>query len=217
MLQLERQKWAEGAITIAGIDEAGRGPLAGPVVAGAVVFDQSFIERELSLRFSGLTDSKKLSAKKREQFFALLTECDCVQVGVGICNAEEVDSINILQATLKAMRIAVESLPLIPDYALVDGDKMAELPCPASTIIKGDSLSISIAAGSVIAKVTRDRMMRAFHDQYPEYGFDSHKGYGSKKHIEALFLHGPSPIHRKSFRPVREAALAQDWIRSRSK
>jgi len=206
LLQHERHYWDSGIKRIAGVDEAGRGPLAGPVVAASVVFEQDFLKSEENGSLRGLTDSKLLTEKKRESFFTLLTGCDRVFIGVGMSGVDEIDSINILKATHLAMARSLSSLPFLPDLALVDGLPVRGLPCPSVAIVRGDSASLSIAAASIIAKVTRDRLMREYDLRYPGYGFAQHKGYGSKNHMMALFELGPSPLHRITFRPVHEAA-----------
>ena len=205
MLHYEHSALAEGHQNIAGIDEAGRGPLAGSVVASAVILPKTFLKGKLPSAWDGLNDSKKISPKKREYFFTLLTEhLDC-HIGVGEADAKEIDEINILQATYCAMRRAVENLPSAPDFLLVDGRPVPLLPKPSENIIKGDSKSLSIAAASVIAKVTRDHQIEEADKLYPQYGFAQHKGYGTKKHLEALKAYGPCPIHRMTFRPVRDS------------
>jgi ribonuclease HII len=192
----ERQIQKDGFARIAGVDEAGRGPLAGPVVAAAVVLPASF-------SVAGVTDSKKLSAKKRETLYeAIYTEAD--GVGVGIVDAGEIDRINILRASLLAMAKAVDALAMAPDYLLIDGTFQIESPLPQKAITKGDSLSISIAAASIIAKVTRDRLMADYHILYPEYNFGKHKGYPTKAHRDAIKIHGCCPIHRKTFKGAKE-------------
>jgi len=206
LLRYERQYWEKGYERLAGVDEAGRGPLAGPVLAAAVVFDRSYAESEEKGTLAGLTDSKKLSATRREFFFELLNTSSYVEIGVGIADIAEIDDLNILRATHVAMARAIHELPALPDYALVDGLSVEGLPCTSTAIVGGDSRSLSIAAGSVVAKVLRDRRMRELDVQYPQYGFARHKGYGSKAHVRALFEHGPCPVHRRTFRPVREAA-----------
>ncbi len=205
LLEYEGRLWSKGLISIAGVDEAGRGPLAGPVVAAAVILDRNFAESQYSSILDGLTDSKKLTASKREHFFAILSESPSAECSVGMSDHDEIDSINILQATYLAMERAVSGLGKLPEHVLVDGLPVSGLPSDSTAIVKGDSLSLSIAAASIIAKVTRDRMMVQFHEKYPVYGFDSHKGYGSKRHMQSLLEHGPCPIHRRSFRPVKEA------------
>ncbi|NOY52400.1 MAG: ribonuclease HII [Deltaproteobacteria bacterium] len=192
---LEREVYRAGFSRIAGIDEAGRGPLAGPVVAAAVILPgECMIPR--------LTDSKKLSPSLRDQLFPLIQK-KAVAWGIGICDAGLIDRINILEATRCAMKKAVEALQPAPDYLLIDAVRIQD-PTPQKGIIKGDLLSHSIAAASVIAKVTRDRLMAGFHQRYPEYNFQKHKGYGTLEHRKILQERGPCPIHRKTFRGVRE-------------
>ncbi len=205
LLEYEEGLWAKGLMRVAGVDEAGRGPLAGPVVACALVFDPGFARTAKDGVLSGLTDSKQLSESKRDHFFEFLERSDSVEFALGSAAPEEIDQINILQATYRAMERSVKGLGSLPDHVLVDGLPVKGLPCKSTSIVKGDSKSLSIAAASVIAKVTRDRIMQQLHEQYPVYGFDSHKGYGSKRHVQALLEHGPSPVHRTSFRPVKEA------------
>lgn len=176
---------------IAGIDEAGRGPLAGPVAAGAVILPEN-------CRILYLNDSKKLSASKRDELFDEIKE-KAVAYGVGIVSPERIDEINILQATLEAMEEAVKAMDIEPDMLLIDALTIPALPYKQTGIVKGDAKSVSIAAASIIAKVTRDRIMMDIDKIYPEYGFASHKGYGSKAHIEALKKYGPCPVHRKTF------------------
>ena len=179
---------------VCGVDEAGRGPLAGPVIAAAVIFEKGRIPK-------GLDDSKKLSAPVREKFYAQIYDF-AVAVGVGEASVDEIDLVNIRQATHLAMARAVRSLAPAPAFALVDGNDAPALPCPCETIIGGDGRSVSIAAASIIAKVTRDRMMAALHEIHPEYGWASNKGYGTEAHLLALKRHGPTPYHRRSFAPV---------------
>ncbi len=204
MLRYEQECWARGLTRIAGVDEAGRGPLAGPVVAAAFVFSRTVAETGFQGDLARLTDSKKLSEPQREAFFALLTGRDGLAFGVGVSTVEEIDRFNILQATYMAMRRAVLALPSLPEHILVDGRPVPGLPAPATAIVGGDALSLSIAAASVIAKVTRDRLMLELDRRYPPYGFARHKGYGTARHIQALLDYGPIPQHRRSFRPVRE-------------
>lgn len=189
----ERKLNSAGYKSIAGIDEAGRGPLAGPVVAAAVILKTySFRER--------IDDSKKLSPKKREKAYKEIMNKSIV--GVGIVDEKTIDRINIYQATKKAMEEALSCLEEYPGYVIVDGNMRLSTRCPLKCIPGGDSKSISIAAASIVAKVTRDSIMYEYDGSYPEYGFAKHKGYGTKSHIEALKKHGPSPIHRRTFRPV---------------
>jgi len=195
-LLFEKKLRQQNIALIAGIDEAGRGPLAGPVVAAAVILPETF-------DLPGLTDSKKLSAKKREQLFKPIRQ-QALAVGVGFVHAPQVDEINILQATIRAMCMAVARLKIAPQHLLIDGITPLPLSIAQQTIKKGDSRSLSVAAASVIAKVVRDRMMVVYDRRYPEYGFAGHKGYGSVKHRELIAQHGPCPLHRKSFAGVRE-------------
>lgn len=182
---------------IAGVDEAGRGPLAGPVVAAAVILDD--------LRpIAGLADSKKLSPARRERLFDEI-RAKALCCAVAEASVEEIDRLNILQATLLAMRRAVEGLRLKPAKVLVDGNRLPPLPMLAEAIVKGDSKVAAISAASILAKVTRDRWCAQYHLDYPAYGFDGHKGYGTAEHLAALRLHGPCPQHRKSFAPVAES------------
>ena len=196
MLYFEKLACSQGYRAVAGIDEAGRGPLAGPVVAAAVILPEGLL-------IDGVTDSKKLTAAKREALFDRIMQA-ALSVGVGVSDAALVDTVNILQATLRAMEGAVAELSVTPDCLLIDGISRTALKLPQRTIKKGDSLSCSIAAASIIAKVTRDRLMEAFDREYPGYGFASHKGYGAQTHLEAIRLLGPSPIHRLTFRGVKE-------------
>lgn len=195
MLTFEREAIDNGFVRVAGIDEAGRGPLAGPVVASAVVLPAGFDG-------DGLTDSKALTEKKREIWFERIM--NGAEVGIGIVSHETIDEINILQATRLAMRLAALELSPLPDMLLIDGNQPIVWDGRQKTIVKGDSLSLSISAGSVIAKVSRDRMMKEYSKEYPGYGFEKHKGYPSAYHKEQIALIGPSPIHRKSFRGVKE-------------
>lgn len=208
LLRHEADALATGHSRVAGVDEAGRGPLAGPVVAGAVVFlwpDPSKIS--YPSEFEGLTDSKKLSETKRELFFERLHDSQIALYGVGIVDAGEIDSLNILRATHLAMKRALLDLPELPPFALVDGLPVKGLPCEHEAIVKGDANSLSISAASIVAKVTRDRIMKTLHKQFPAYGFAQHKGYGTKAHLSALREYGPSPAHRMSFKPVAQLEL----------
>ncbi|RMD65146.1 MAG: ribonuclease HII [Alphaproteobacteria bacterium] len=195
-LHFERQARQRGFRTVAGIDEAGRGPLAGPVVAAAVVLPERF-------ELPGLTDSKKLTERQRERLFPLIRR-QARAIGVGILDAGEIDRRNILQATLEAMRLAVTRLREPADFLLVDGISRVPLETKQLPLKKGDSRSLSVAAASVVAKVVRDRMMLGYDRKYPGYGFAGHKGYGSAAHREAIARLGPSPIHRLTFGGVRE-------------
>ena len=188
-----------GYVHIAGIDEAGRGSLAGPVVSAAVILPDSF-------DIDGVDDSKKLSHKKRSELFPRIQDA-AQAVGVGIVDAPTIDRINILQASLQSMAMAVADLSVSPDYLLVDGIYAISSPLPQKTLTKGDSRSISIAAASIIAKVTRDRLMFAYDKLYPQYGFEKHKGYPTQAHKEAVRQFGCSPIHRKSFKGVKETLV----------
>lgn len=198
-LRYESELRANGHTLIAGIDEAGRGPLAGPVSAAAVILPEKFC-------LIGLNDSKKLSAKRRDQLFDAITTRDDIFWSVVLVDAAEIDEINILRATHAAMARAFAGLPVKADAALIDGLPVKGFPAPQRALVKGDSLSLSIAAASILAKVTRDRLMIDFGREYPHYGFESHKGYGTKQHLVALEQHGPCPLHRRSFRPITELA-----------
>ncbi len=204
ILLYENKAWKSGFSFVAGVDEAGRGPLAGPVVAAALIFDKDFLSNGVPPELIGLTDSKALSEKKRDHFFEILTNHPSVKFGVGISDAKEIDQINILQATYKAMARALENLPEIAQFALVDGNPAKGLPCPSENIVKGDSWSLSISAASVIAKVTRDKMVYELDKLHPEYGFAKHKGYGTKEHIAAINKFGVLECHRKTFKPISE-------------
>ena len=187
----ERRAQEQGLAPVCGIDEAGRGPLAGPVCAAAVILP-------LDCHIDSLNDSKKLTEKKREALFPLIQE-KALAWGIGWASAEEIDAINILQATFLAMKRAVEQLSVQPGWALVDGNRMPPLDVPGETVVKGDAQCASIAAASILAKVSRDRLLEEWDTLYPEYGFAKHKGYGTKAHYDAILRHGVLPIHRKSF------------------
>ncbi len=187
-------------LRIAGVDEAGRGALAGPVVSAAVIFD-------VKPTISGLTDSKRLSASVRETMNNTIKQT-CLCWAVGIATAEEIDEINILQATLLAMKRAIEGLSIRPDRVLVDGNIMPKIDCPGQAIVKGDLLEPVISAASIVAKVSRDETMRRYSTTFPEFGFDRHAGYGTKFHLQALSEFGATQIHRKTFAPVRNLAQA---------
>ncbi len=198
--EFERAARLCGYRRIAGIDEAGRGPLAGPVVAAAVVLP-------VRCRLSGINDSKQLSEGERARLYAAILE-HAVGMGIGSADVGEIDRLNILEATKLAMRRAIDQLAPPPDYLLIDAVTLPGIGIPERPIIKGDSLSLSIAAASIIAKVTRDRLMAEYHDMFPEYNFLSHKGYGTREHLQQLARHGPCSIHRRTFTPVHEAILA---------
>jgi ribonuclease HII len=191
-LSYEQSLQQKGFQYVAGIDEAGRGPLAGPVVAAAVIFPPD-------VHIDGVDDSKKLSQTERERLFGLIQE-KALSVGTGIVSHQVIDEINILEATMRAMGEAVAALSLPPHHLLIDGNRYRDTRIPFTTIIGGDAKCFSIASASIIAKVTRDRLMMEYHDRYPQYGFAKHKGYGTRDHIEAIRKFGPCDIHRKSFR-----------------
>ena len=192
--EFEQEARRCGYRRIAGVDEAGRGPLAGPVVAAAVILP-------VRCRLIGVDDSKQLSVSERDRLYTVILE-RAVLVGVGSATAEEIDQINILEATKLAMRRALAELSPAPDYVLIDAVSLTGVAMPVRPIIKGDALSLSIAAASIVAKVTRDRVMAQFHAAYPQYNFLSHKGYGTEEHLARLAEYGPSPIHRRTFAPV---------------
>ncbi|MEM9909565.1 MAG: ribonuclease HII [Pseudomonadota bacterium] len=193
-LDTERDAQAGGVLHIAGVDEVGRGPLAGPVTAAAVILDFDRVP-------DGIRDSKLLSRPRREKIYAAILET--AEVSVAHASVAEIDDINILQATLLAMTRALESLKTTPDLALVDGQRLPKsLPCPGRSIIKGDAICMSIAAASIVAKVTRDRLMWDLAQHYPGYGWETNAGYGSKSHMAALKKLGASPHHRRSFKPI---------------
>jgi ribonuclease HII len=200
-LRYEKKLRAVGVIRIAGIDEAGRGALAGPVVAAAVILPEKFRHRKLN-------DSKQLARELREEIYVELTSNTEVIWAVGVIDHMEIDRINILRATHKAMRAALEALTASPEHVLIDGLPVFPFPLPQTAIIDGDCYSLTIAAASVIAKVTRDRMMRDFCATFPEYCFSQHKGYGTELHLTKLHELGPCPIHRRSFEPVAQPLLA---------
>lgn len=191
MWEIENTYYSDTVTYICGVDEAGRGPLAGPVCAAAVILPRD-------LEIPGLTDSKKLTDKKRRELFPIIKE-QAIAYGIGFASEQEIDEINILQATFLAMQRAIDQLEGKADLALIDGNRQKDFGLPAVTVIKGDSLSASIAAASVLAKVTRDDLMLEMAETYPEYGFEIHKGYGTKAHYDALRKYGASPIHRQSF------------------
>ncbi len=185
----------EGYAWIAGVDEAGRGPLAGPVVAGAVILPQG-------VELAGVTDSKKMNARTRELAFSGIHEA-ALTTGIGVVSHRYIDEFNILKAALEAMKRAILALDPLPDFLLIDGISSVPMSIPQRCLKKGDLISRSISAASVLAKVYRDRIMLRYHEMYPDYGFDKHKGYGTARHMEAIKQHGPCPIHRMTFRGVR--------------
>lgn len=191
LLELERELFSRGVFPVCGCDEAGAGPLAGPVYAGAVILPQG-------LEIPGLDDSKKLSEKKREALYDVIVE-KAEAWAVACVSPEEIDEINILNARLKAMELAMRALSVVPAYALIDGNQNRGITIPNETVLKGDSRVASIAAASILAKVSRDRLMLEYEEKYPRYGFAKHKGYGTKQHTEALLEHGFCEIHRLSF------------------
>ena len=191
MWEIENHCFAQGYQVVCGVDEAGRGPLAGPVCAAAVILPPN-------VDIPGLNDSKKLSDKKRRELYPIIKE-QALAYGIAFADHDEIDEINILQATFLAMERALEQLQGKADFALIDGNREKDFGLPVKTVVKGDSLSANIAAASVLAKVTRDDLMEAMAEEYPQYGFEIHKGYGTKAHYAALTEYGPSPIHRMSF------------------
>lgn len=196
-LSFDISYWERGYFPFAGVDEAGRGALFGPVVAGAVVI---YPDRKIP----DFKDSKTIDSRKRDRLFNELLECGHLHA-VGVVEAEEIDRINILEATMKAMRLAVEALPLEPKLALVDGNRGPRVKCAVETVVGGDRRSLSIGAASIVAKVVRDRLMIKLDSEYPGYGLMKHKGYGTREHLSALRELGPSLLHRKSFKPVADA------------
>lgn len=191
MWEIEDEYYSDGCSVICGVDEAGRGPLAGPVCAAAVILPKH-------LQLPGLNDSKKLTDKKRRELYPLIKE-QAIAWGIGFATHQEIDEINILQATYLAMERALEQLTVKPDLALIDGNRAKDFGIPVRTVVKGDSLSANIAAASILAKVTRDDLMLQMAEEYPGYGFEVHKGYGTKAHYEALRSRGPCAIHRVTF------------------
>lgn len=191
MLEIENRLYEKGYKYICGVDEAGRGPLCGPVVAAAVILKKDD-------KIEGVNDSKKLSEKKREKLYDEIIK-KAIAVGVGVSDVEVIEDINILNATKKAMCEAISNLKIKPEYVLIDGNQPIDISIPFDTVVKGDLKSESIAAASIIAKVTRDRLLREYDKKYPEYGFAKHKGYGTKAHIEAIQKYGLLPVHRPSF------------------
>ena len=206
MNTFEKLAYGEGYRCIAGVDEAGRGPLAGPVVAAAVIFPPAYSNSEIN-------DSKKLTACKRDELFKIISQQDAIAVGVGVAEAAVIDRINILRASLQAMREAILDLSVAPDFILIDGLHTLAVDTPQKALVKGDALSVSIAAASIIAKVSRDRIMEMYHRQFPQYNFLKNKGYGTAEHRKILQEIGMCKIHRRSFhlknRDIHQTAL--DW------
>jgi ribonuclease HII len=202
--EFELPLWQAGVSRIAGVDEAGRGPLAGPVVAAAAILPARWAETGLPAELSGLNDSKQLTEAQREQYFEFITRCGEIEFGIAEVSAAVIDEINILQATHRAMNLALAQLNPLPPHALVDGKLVKTLRVPQTAIVKGDARSFSIAAASVLAKVSRDWQMLEFDRQFPDYGFAEHKGYGTAKHLAAIEKHGACPIHRQTFAPLKK-------------
>lgn len=196
MLEYEQKYLNEGATLVAGIDEAGRGPLAGSVFAACVVFDEGVI-------IDGINDSKKLTEKKREELYDIIIE-KAKYYSIVSVDEKRIDEINILEATYEAFNKALSGLGITPDVVLIDGNRAKNIPIKYETIVKGDSKSHTIAAASILAKVARDRYIKELALKYPQYGFEKHKGYGTKEHLEAIAKYGPCPIHRKTFKGVKE-------------
>ncbi len=203
MLSCERELWDGGFSFIAGVDEAGRGPLAGPVVVSAVIFKKGNL-------LPAVNDSKKLTAKQRDLLFDQII-AEAVNYSIIEINEEEIYSLNILQATHKGMRMAVKELG-IAEFVLIDGLPVPDMPVNSNAIVKGDAKSASIAAASILAKVHRDRLMNKYAELYPQYGFDRNKGYGTVKHLEAIKKYGASPIHRKSFEPIKSLLIKESKV-----
>ena len=189
--EIEKEALAKGYKSVCGVDEAGRGPLAGPVCAAAVILPEGVI-------IDGVNDSKKLSEKKRESLFDVIRE-QALSYSIAYATVDEIEEINILNATMLAMRRAIDGLDIKADYAMIDGNKIPPIDIDAECIVKGDAKSMSIACASILAKVSRDRLLYKYAEEYPMYGFDKHKGYGTKAHREAILKYGPCPYHRKSF------------------
>jgi ribonuclease HII len=202
--EFERALRQKNLTRVAGVDEAGRGPLAGPVVAAAAILPSHWVQSGLPCELEGLNDSKQLTEMQREKFFAFLTSCGDVQFAIAQTDATLIDEINILQATHRAMNDALAKLNPQPQHVLVDGRPVNTMRVSQTAIVKGDTRSYSIAAASVLAKVTRDRLMLGFHEQFPKYGFAEHKGYGTAKHLAAIDKFGACLIHRKSFAPFKQ-------------
>ena len=202
-LEFEAALWRAGCLLVAGVDEAGRGPLAGPVVAAAVIFPAEWLDCGLPAGLEGLNDSKQLTEGRREEYFDVLMQLPEIRFAIADTDAAMIDQINILQATHRAMNKALAKLRPAPEHALVDGLPVRTLRFPQTPIVSGDARSYSIAAASVLAKVTRDRQAAEWDRRWPEYGFAEHKGYGTPQHLEAIRKHGPCPIHRRTFAPFK--------------
>ena len=209
-LSHEREHWQKGLSFVAGVDEAGCGPLAGPVTAAAVVFPRSWLESGLPWKFRGLNDSKQLDHEQREKFFNMVTTHSEVRHAITTVDVEMIDRINIRQAAWRAMNLALDQLQPRAEHVLVDGLRIKWLTYPQTALVEGDARSYSIAAASVLAKVTRDRLMADYDRQYPGYGFSEHKGYATPQHYAAIAKLGPCPIHRRSFAPFRPVATPME-------
>ena len=205
MSRWEKSYWEENISLVAGVDEAGRGPLAGPVVAAACILKPG-------IYIPNLNDSKKLSESQRKEIFQLITTHPEIIFGIGITSASEIDQVNILQATFLSMQRAVNNLSIQPQVLLIDGNRAPKMALPMKTIVKGDALSISIAAASIIAKVTRDALLDNLDDKYPQYGFKNHKGYGTKEHLNTLTQFGPCEEHRKTFAPIKNIIKTEEQL-----
>jgi ribonuclease HII len=202
-LSYESELWRNGVLLVAGVDEAGCGPLAGPVVAAAVMFPCAWLESGLYSKLRGLNDSKQLTEEHREKFFAAITAHPEIRYAIAVSDVETIDRINIRQAAWRAMQAALDQLQPKPQHALIDGLRIKWLPYAQTALVEGDAKSYSIAAASVLAKVTRDRLMREYEAVHPGYGFAEHKGYATPRHLAAIASLGPCPIHRRSFWPFR--------------
>jgi len=202
-LSHECEQWGKGLAQVAGVDEAGCGPLAGPVVAAAVVFPNAWLRSGLPSKLRGLNDSKQLDHDQREKYFQIITAHRDIRFAIATVDVEMIDRLNIRQAAWRAMQMALDQLSPRVEHALVDGLRIKWLPYPHTPLVDGDARSYSIAAASVLAKVTRDRLMMEYDRQWPAYGFAEHKGYGTAQHLAALSEYGPCPIHRHSFSPFR--------------
>jgi ribonuclease HII len=213
-LSYERELWQKGIALVAGVDEAGCGPLAGPVVAAAVMFPSTWAETGLYNKLRGLNDSKQIDEEQREKFFAVITSHAEIRYAISTVDVEMIDRINIRQAAWRGMHLALDQISPKPQHALVDGLKISWLPYPQTALVEGDAKSYSIAAASVLAKVTRDRAMREYDQLYPGYGFADHKGYATPQHYAAIAAKGPCPIHRRSFSPFRPVATELDLFGS---